>query len=103
MVAHDSSMLIVCVCPTGASLLYIEAELPDSYPSEAIPEFSLSNINNNHFSTHTREDILRGLQEQVLTCCSLLLSTAQACMSIPAAYLSGWKKVVLLTRLVAGL
>ena len=100
MVAHDSSMLTVCVCPTGASLLYIEAELPDSYPSETIPEFSLSNINNNHFSIHTREDILRGLQEQVLTCYSLLLSTAQACMSIPAAYLSG--RNMLLSRMMAG-
>ncbi|CAK0785028.1 hypothetical protein CVIRNUC_008233 [Coccomyxa viridis] len=60
--------------PQGASLLYIEAELPDSYPSETIPEFSLSNINNNHFSIHTREDILRGLQEQAneqLGTCSL--------------------------------
>ena len=85
MVAHDSSMLTVCACPTGASLLYIEAELSDRYPTEAIPDFSLSNINNNHFSTNTREDILRGLQEQVLSLHSLLLSTAQACVSVPSA------------------
>ena len=85
MVALESIMLNVYACPTGASLLYIEAELPDSYPSEAIPEFSLSNINNNHFSTHTREDILRGLQEQVLSCWPLLLPAMSTRMSVLTA------------------
>ncbi len=49
----------------GASLLYIEVELPEKYPVEAAPDFSLGNINNNHLSATTKEEILRGLQEQV--------------------------------------
>ena len=50
---------------TGTSVLYIEADLPESYPGEAIPEFSLSNINNSHLSSQTKEVILHGLLNQV--------------------------------------
>ncbi|CAL5228999.1 g12239 [Coccomyxa viridis] len=57
----------------GTSVLYIEADLPESYPSEATPDFSLSNINNSHLSAQTKEAILNGLldqaQEQLGTCC----------------------------------
>ena len=49
----------------GTSVLYIEADLPESYPSEAIPDFSLNNINNSHLSAQTKETILHGLLDQV--------------------------------------
>ena len=55
-----------CMCMhIGTTVLYIEAELPDSYPSEAVPNFSLSNINNSHLSAQTKEAILNGLLDQV--------------------------------------
>ena len=55
----------VPACSTGTSVLYIEADLPESYPSEATPDFSLSNINNSHLSAQTKEAILNGLLDQV--------------------------------------
>ncbi len=56
-------------CFIGTSVLYIEADLPEGYPSEATPDFSLSNINNSHLSAQTKEAILKGLLDQVSKDC----------------------------------
>jgi len=64
-IASYNGLMSSWACLPGSSLLYIEAELPENYPSETIPDFSLSNINNNHFSAHIKEEILSGLNEQV--------------------------------------
>ena len=64
-IASCNGLMRSWACLPGSSLLYIEAELPESYPSETIPDFSLSNINNNHFSAHIKEEILSGLKVQV--------------------------------------
>ena len=63
--AHTGRDVSVLACFIGTSVLYIEADLPESYPSEATPDFSLSNINNSHLSAQTKEAILKGLLDQV--------------------------------------
>lgn len=45
--------------------LYLEATLPSGYPEQCIPQFSLENLNNSHWSAETKQEILDGLEEQV--------------------------------------
>ena len=72
--------------------LYIEALLPDDYPENATPSFSLDNLNNAHVSCELKQDILDGLAEQVIASCV----TSSSCAGVPqqnvlnAVYI-GWQ------------
>ncbi len=49
----------------GVSALYLEATLPPEYPDQSTPHFSLGNLNNSHWSTDLKQEILSSLQQQV--------------------------------------
>lgn len=54
-----------CFLCTGVTALYLEATLPPEYPEQSIPEFSLGNLNNSHWSANLKQEIFCSLQEQV--------------------------------------
>ncbi|KAK9907290.1 hypothetical protein WJX75_000810 [Coccomyxa subellipsoidea] len=58
----------------GVTALYLEATLPPEYPEQSIPDFSLGNLNNSHWSAKVKQEIFCSLQEQaqeLLGTCSL--------------------------------
>ncbi|CAM6128879.1 unnamed protein product [Calypogeia fissa] len=44
--------------------LYIDIELPPGYPTEKLPEFNLSNINNSKYPDFVKKAMIEGLLEQ---------------------------------------